>query len=50
MWPLSDELENHFEQVKANRKSGTSSSDDDDADTGSMMRNDLARGRGRNAR
>jgi hypothetical protein len=44
MWHLNDELEEHFEQVKERRRTGQ----DTDADADStMIRNDYARGRGR---
>lgn len=44
MWHLNDELEKHFEAVKASRGSGSSD------DEGPMMKNEYARGRGRDAR
>lgn len=49
MWHLTDELEDHFEMVKDRRKSGISSRDDDDQPSGGMIRNEYARGRGREA-
>lgn len=48
MWPLSKELERHFEKVKERRNSGRSDSSNDD-DDGLMIRNEYAQGRGREA-
>jgi hypothetical protein len=45
MWHLNDELEQHFDMVKANRGNGATNDDD-----GPMMKNEYARDRGRNAR
>lgn len=45
MWSLGEELQEHFERVKENRNSGTRDEDD-----GPMMKNEYARGRGRDAR
>ena len=48
MWPFEEELELWFERVDTEREArygGGSSSDDEG--TGSMMGNELARGRGR---
>ena len=47
MWHLTEELEDHFDRVKANR--GLSRDDRDD-DGGPMLRNEYARDRGPNAR
>ena len=47
MWHLTEELEDHFEMVKERRKSGASSRDDDERPSGPMIRNEYARGRGR---
>ena len=44
MWHLDEELERHFDRVKERRKSGRT---DDDRETGPMIRNEYARGRGR---
>jgi hypothetical protein len=46
MWHLDEELEEHFEKVVEKRKSGRDD-DDDDHDAGPMIRNEYARGRGR---
>ncbi len=59
MWELDEELNEHFKQVSKERKRKYGTDDDDDVDDddstealrpGGMMRNDLARNRGRNAR
>lgn len=47
MWHVSHELERHFEMVKERRSSGSDSRDDDDSPM--MIRNEYARGRGREA-
>lgn len=47
MWALTDELADHFEWVKEQRQTGTASERDDDQP---MVKNEYARGRGRNAR
>lgn len=47
MWHLSHELERHFDKVKERRKSGNRDRDDDDDAPGPMIRNEYARGRGR---
>jgi hypothetical protein len=47
MWSLAHELERHFDAVKERRKSG--SSDSDEPIEGPMIRNEHARGRGREA-
>lgn len=44
-WHLTDELERHFEAVKANRGAGP---DNDDSPSGAMLKNEYAQGRGRN--
>lgn len=46
MWHLDEELEEHFEKVAERRKSGKDR-DDDDHDGPMMVRNEYARGRGR---
>lgn len=43
MWPLTDELEEWFEEVSARRRDGTSRDDLEDAPD--MMQNTLTRGR-----
>jgi hypothetical protein len=48
MWHLTDELERHFTIVKERRMSN-SRSDRDDDETAPMIRNEYARGRGREA-
>lgn len=49
MWPFEEELELWFERVDREREAryGGGSSSYDDDETGSMMGNELARGRGR---
>jgi hypothetical protein len=51
MWSLDEELERHFEKVKARREAGKVGSDDDDddddEDVGMTIQNEYARGRGR---
>lgn len=51
MWPLAEQLEDHFEKVKERRKSKYDSGPDDDEDevNAPMIRNEYARGRGREA-
>jgi hypothetical protein len=46
MWHLPDELDDHFERLKDARRSDNS----DDDDTGPMLQNEYARGRGRPTR
>jgi hypothetical protein len=50
MWALDEELNRHFEHVKAKRSSDYDVDDDDDRPAGPMLQNEYARGRGRNAR
>ena len=45
MWPLDAELEHHFERVKVKRRNP--GLDDDDDEPGLTIRNEYARGRGR---
>lgn len=45
-WALDEELNRHFERVKADRDSGR----DADSDDGPMMTNEYAQDRGRHAR
>lgn len=45
MWVLSDDLEEHFRQLREKRSGGDSSEQ-----PAPMMQNEYARGRGRNAR
>lgn len=49
MWALDEELETHFDRIKARRRSGSTGDDDDDDDDerGLVVRNEYARGRGR---
>jgi hypothetical protein len=47
MWHLDEELERHFERVKARRRSPGMDDDDDDEPQGMTIRNEYARGRGR---
>lgn len=46
MWHLNEELERHFDKVKERHRSGR---DTDDGDEGFMIRNEYAKGRGREA-
>lgn len=50
MWLLDEDLIDHFEKVRGDREDryGTSSRDKDD-DSGLMMQNEYAKGRGRSA-
>lgn len=47
MWALDEELERHFDRVKARREAGHRWGDDDDEEHGLVIRNEYAKGRGR---
>lgn len=49
MWPLNDEISDWLEEVgRAKReKYGVADDDDNDKDSGTMMSNEFAKGRGR---
>jgi hypothetical protein len=48
MWTLDEELERHFERIRA--RSGNSDDEDDEAERGGMMQNEYAKNRGRHLR
>jgi hypothetical protein len=48
MWTLSEELERHFERIKERREAGTTNDDDDES--GLVIHNEYAKGRGRSMR
>jgi hypothetical protein len=47
MWHLNDDLERHFEKMKAKRSSGSRDNDDEEWAPGATIQNEYARGRGR---
>lgn len=47
MWDNDEELERHFERIKAKRRRAGPGDDDDDDDQGLTVHNEYARGRGR---
>jgi hypothetical protein len=48
MWEFAEDLNEHFDRIRANARNGRSEPDDDEP-SGPMMVNELARRRGRNA-
>ena len=49
MWHLPEELNEHFDKVRANRKAGKTPVEEEEID-GPVIQNEYARGRGRNPR
>jgi len=43
MWPFSDELEEHFKEIKIARKQKSNKNDSDDSVSSNMIENEYAR-------